>query len=143
MRKEKIVPQNNSFLSNNADCAMQNIISYLCADMGFIIDIFAVPPTFVFSDDSILFEERIALLGSDAFINCSVNYGTEYNITSWSFDYEPLLINQTSKYSQNTSGLTVYNVTELDKGNYICYVDQLLLAIIVIHIECKIVISFY
>ena len=59
------------------------------------------------------------------FINCSVNYGTEYNITSWLFDYEPLLINQTSKFSQNTSGLTIYNVTELDEGYYTCYVDEI------------------
>ena len=99
---------------------------------------FAVPPTFVFSNDSVLFEERITLLGSDVFINCSVNYGTEYNITSWLFDYEPLLINQTSKFSQNTSGLTIYNVNELDEGNYTCYVDQLLASILVrIEFKCK------
>ena len=97
---------------------------------------FAVPPTFVFSNDWVLLEERIVLLGSDVFINCSVNYGTEYNITSWLFDYEPLLINQTSKFSQNTSGLTIYNVNKLDEGNYTCYVDQILASIFV-HIEFK------
>ena len=87
--------------------------------------LYVVPPTFVFGNGSVLFEERITLLGSDVFINCSVNYGTEYNITSWLFNYEPLLINQTSKYSQNTSGLTVYNVTESNEGYYICYVDEI------------------
>ena len=82
-----------------------------------------------------LFEERYALLGSDVFINCSVNYGTEYNITSWLFDDEPLLINQSSKFSQNTSGLTIYNVTKLDEGYYICEVDELM-AIIFLSIKC-------
>ena len=98
--------------------------------------LFAVPLTFVFSNDSVLFEERITLLGSDVFINCSVNYGTEYNITSWLFDYEPLLINQTSRFSQNTSGLTIYNVTKLDEGYYICYVGEVW-AFINVHIACK------
>ena len=97
----------------------------------------AAPPTFVFSNDSVLFEERITLLGSDVFINCSVNYGTEYNITSWLFDNEPLPINQTSRFNQNTSGLTIYNVTKLDGGNYTCYVDQQLLTVILMHTECK------
>ena len=96
---------------------------------------FAVPPTFVFSNNVVLFEDQYAQLGSNMFINCSVNYGTEYNITSWLFDYEPLLINQTSKFSQNTSGLIIYNVTELDEGYYICYVDQLW-ATIFVHVEC-------
>ena len=98
---------------------------------------FIVLPRFVFSNDTILFEEKFILLGSDVFINCSVNYGTEYNITSWLFDNDPLLINQTSRFSQNTSGLIIYNVTELDEGNYSCYVDQLL-ADILVHVECKI-----
>ena len=66
-----------------------------------------------------------------------MNYGTEYNITSWLFDNEHLPINQTSKFSQNTSGLIIYNVTELDDGNYTCYVDQLREDILV-HVECKI-----
>ena len=79
----------------------------------------------MFSNNSVLFEERITLPGSDVFINCSVNYGTEFNITSWLFDYQPILINRTTKYSQNTSGLTVYNVTELDEEYYICYVGEI------------------
>ena len=87
--------------------------------------LFAVPPTFVFSNDSVLSEERITLLGSDMFINCSVNYGTEYNTTSWLFDYEPLPINQTSRFRQNTSGLTIYNVTESNEGYYICYIGEI------------------
>ena len=99
--------------------------------------IFAVPPTFMFSNNSVLLEERIALLGSDVFINCSVNYGTEYNNTSWLFDDDPLPINQTSKFNQNTSGLTIYNVTKLDEGYYVCHIDHLS-ALIYLHTECKI-----
>ena len=82
------------------------------------------------------------LPGSDVFINCSVNYGTAYNITSWLFDYETLLINQTSRFSQNTLGLTIHNVTELDEGTYTCYVDQIW-ADIFMHIARKIHISCY
>ena len=91
----------------------------------------------MFSDDTELFEDRYILPGSDVFINCSVNFGTEYNITSWLFDHEPLLINQTSRFSQNTSGLIIYNVTELDEGEYICYVGELW-AYINMHIASKI-----
>ena len=95
----------------------------------------------MFSNNLVLFEEKITLLGSDVFINCSVNYGTEYNITSWLFDYEPLLINQTFKFSQNTSGLTIYNVTELDEGYYTCYVDEIW-ASIFLNIECKMIMYY-
>ena len=96
----------------------------------------------MFSNHSVLLEERITELESDVFINCSVNYGTEYNITSWLFDYNPLPINQTSKYYQNTSGLTIYNITELDVGDYICYVDEIW-AIIHVQIASKIRINYY
>ena len=84
-----------------------------------------------------VFEDRYTLLGSDVFINCSVNYGTEYNITSWLFDNEPLLINETSRFSQNTSGLIIYNMTELDEGYYTCYVGEIW-ADIHVHIASKI-----
>ena len=90
----------------------------------------------MFSNDSVLFEDRYTLLGSDVFINCSVNYGTEYNITSWFFDYEPLLINQTTRFIQNTSGLIIYNVTEMDEGYYTCYVGEIW-AFLFIYVECK------
>ena len=85
-----------------------------------------------------IFKEKFILLGSDVFINCLVNYGIEYNITSWLLDNEPLLINQTSRFSQNTSGLIIYNVTELDEGNYTCCVNQVQ-GITLVHIQCKII----
>ena len=78
----------------------------------------------MFSNDLVLLEDRYTLLGSDIFINCSVNYGTEYNITSWLLDYEPLLINQTTRFDQNRSGLIIYNVTESDELTYTCYVGE-------------------
>ena len=90
----------------------------------------------MFSNDTALFEDRYTLLGSDVFINCSVNYGTEYNIISWLFDYKPLLINQTTRFSQNTSGLIIYNVTELDEGYYTCYIGEIW-ADLFVHVECK------
>ena len=95
-------------------------------------------PAIVTNNDLVLFKEKFILLGSDVFIDCSVNYGTEYNITSWLLDNEPLLINQTSRFSQNTSGLIIYNVTELDEGNYTCCVNQVQ-GITLVHIQCKII----
>ena len=83
-----------------------------------------------------MFEDRYTLLGSDVLINRLVNYGAEYNITLWLFDNEPLLINQTTRFSQNTSGLTIYNVTKLDEGNYTCNVGEIW-AFLFVHVECK------
>ena len=94
-------------------------------------------PAIVINNDLVLFKEKFILRGSDVFINCSVNYGTEYNITSWLFDNESLLINQTSRFSQNTSGLVIYNVTELDEGNYTCCVNQVQ-GVTLVHIQCTI-----
>ena len=77
------------------------------------------------------------LLESDAFLNCSVDYGTEPdNIAEWRLDGEPLRIKNTSKYNVNTSGLTVYNVTAEDQGNYSCYVYRLT-AVTFLHVVCK------
>ena len=70
-----------------------------------------------------MFKERTVLLKSDVFLNCSVDYGTQPdNITIWTLDGELVWINETSKYNVNASGLTVYNVTAEDEGNYTCHV---------------------
>ena len=77
------------------------------------------------------------LLEYDVFLNCSVDYGTEPdNITVWTLDGELLWINDTSKYNVNTSGLTVYNVTVEDQGNYSCHVHHLT-AVTFLHVVCK------
>jgi len=71
------------------------------------------------------------------FLNCSVDYGTEPdNISIWKLDDELVWINETSKYNMNTSGLTIYNVTTEDEGNYTCYVGHLT-AVIALHVVCK------
>ena len=82
-------------------------------------------------------KERDALLESDIFLNCSVDYGTQpNNITTWTLDGELVWINETTKYNVNTSGLTIYNVTAEDEGNYTCHVQQLT-AVTFLHVVCK------
>ena len=98
---------------------------------------YTVGPTFVFSNQSYMFKERDVLLESDVFLNCSVNYGTQLNnITIWTLDGELAWINETSKYNVNASGLTVYNVTAEDQGNYTCHVQHLT-AVTFLHVVCK------
>ena len=97
-------------------------------------------PTFIFSDQLVIVQERVVLRKSDVFINCSVNYGTEYNTASWQLDNEPLWVNETSKYCQNTSGVMINNVTVEDEGNYTCSVGQLK-ATVLVKVKCKCVLS--
>jgi len=97
---------------------------------------YTVYPTFIFSDQLDIIEEKFVLRKSDLFINCSVNYGTEYNAASWQLDSEPLWVNETSKYHQNTTGIMVLNVTAEDEGNYTCSVGQLM-ATLIVKVKCK------
>ena len=91
----------------------------------------------MFSGQSYMFEERDALLESDIFLNCSIDYGTQpNNITKWKLDGELMWINETTKYNVNASGLIVYNVTAEDEGNYACHVPQLT-AVTFLHVVCK------
>ena len=97
----------------------------------------AVDPSFVFSSQSYMLKETNALLESDIFLNCSVDYGTQpNNITIWTIDGELVWINETTKYNVNTSGLTIYNVTTEDEGNYTCHVHHLT-AVTLLHVVCK------
>ena len=97
---------------------------------------YTVDATFVFSNKSYMFEERDVLLESDVFLNCSVNHGTQpNNITIWTLDGELVWIDETSKYNVNMPGLTVYNVTAEDEGNYTCHVHQLT-AVTFLHVVC-------
>jgi len=91
----------------------------------------------VYSNQSFIFEERYVLRKFDVFLNCSADYGTEPdNISIWKLDDEPVWINETSKYNMNSSGLTIYNVTIEDEGNYTCHVGHLT-AFTTLHVVCK------
>ena len=71
------------------------------------------------------------------FLNCSVDYGTEpENITVWTLNGKVLWINDAPKYSVNKSGLTVYNVSAEDQGNYSCHVHHLT-AVTFLYVVCK------
>ena len=82
-----------------------------------------------------IYEEKTALRYTDVFINCSVNPIDAY--TSWYFEDTHIL--NSNKYSQNISGLMIYNITEEDQGNYICFLGDLdpLSATIRVNIVCK------
>ena len=54
----------------------------------------------------------------------------------WTLDGELVWINETTKYNVNTSGLTIYNVTAEDEGNYTCHVHHLT-SNIFLHVVCK------
>jgi len=94
-------------------------------------------PAFIFTNNSYLHEKRNVLRGSSAFINCSIDYGTVYNRSLWQFENDPVLVNMTSKYALNESGLLINNVTVEDQGNYTCSVGSLKADILVVVIcEC-------
>ena len=89
-----------------------------------------------------MLEQKDTLLESDVFLNCWVDYGTEPdNITIWKLDGELVWVNETSKYNVNASGLTVYDVTAEDEGNYSCHVHHLT-AVTLLHAVCKWIILF-
>ena len=84
-----------------------------------------------------MFEQKNVLLEYEMFLNCSVDYGIEPdNITIWKLDGELVWVNETYKYNVNTSGLTIYNVTIEDEGNYTCHVGHLT-ANTFLHVVCK------
>ena len=94
------------------------------------------------SGSNYIYEERTALRYTDVFINCSVD---PIDVsTSWEF--ESIHINDSNdKYSINNSGLTVHNVTEEDKGHYICFLGHKdpLNATILLNIVCKLLNTNY
>ena len=97
--------------------------------------------TFTFGSGYI-YEEKTALRYTDVFINCSVDPIDAY--TFWYF--KDTRIFNDDKYSQNISGLTIYNVTEEDQGHYICFLGDVdpLDATIWLNIFCKLLNSkFY
>ena len=94
--------------------------------------------SFVFGNNYV-YEERTVLRYTDVFINCSVDPIDAY--TSWDFDNIRISDhnNNEVKYSQNNSGLNIYNVTEEDQGHYICFLGNVdpLNATILLNIVCK------
>ena len=76
--------------------------------------------TFIFGS-SFIYEEKTVSHHTDVFINCSVEPSDEH--TFWEFKNTHIYNN--NKYSLNISGLTIHNVTEEDKGQYICFLHTL------------------
>ena len=85
-----------------------------------LTNLYSLGPTFAFSSDFIQ-EEKTALLFNDVFLNCSVDPMGVY--TSWEFKNRHIINNH--KYNQNTSGLTIHNVTKEDQGHYICFLGHI------------------
>jgi len=106
-----------------------------------------VEPYFIYSSSSTYHYKEAALRHQDKFINCSVElHDLTYSI-QWDHKNDFLYPtdkngspNETIKYSQNHTGLTIHNVTEDDEGNYGCLVGNagILKATILLSVVCKI-----
>ena len=81
-----------------------------------------------------MFEVKTALRFNDTFINCSVHPAN--TLVSWKYR-DILLSNNSDKYTQNSSGLIVHNVTNDDEGQYVCSIDQRKKAFISLKVVCK------
>ena len=97
-----------------------------------------VDPYFKYGS-SPLYENKTALRYHDIFLNCSV-YPTNTD-TVWEFgpNHIPLDTSTGDKYAENSSGLTIYNVTNDDEGYYVCVVGNAnpLEAFISLTVTCK------
>ena len=94
---------------------------------------------FIHSSSEHYYYEDFALRYHDKFINCSVNSDDVF--IQWDYKNMPLWTNNEGKYSQNSTGLTIHNITEDDYGNYTCFINEdgkLLNATISLTIMCKI-----
>ena len=98
------------------------LIHIICA-LHYVFHCLTVDPVFVYGS-SPLYENKTALCYHNIFLNCSVN-PTNRN-TMWEFrpNHVPLYTRDTNKYAQNSSGLTIYNVTNDDQGLYVCVVSN-------------------
>ena len=97
-----------------------------------------VDPYFIYGSPQ-LPENKTALHYHDIFLNCSV-YPASTNV-AWEFGPNRFLLNTNNgnKYAQNSSGLTIYNVTSDDAGLYVCIVGNVnpLEAFISLTVTCK------
>lgn len=85
-----------------------------------------------------LYEAKTALRYHDIFINCSV-LPTDTFVT-WKYKDSLLNTSNSNKYTENSSGLIIHNVTDDDEGQYVCSIDQTKKAYISLDIICKIIV---
>ena len=114
------------------------VIGKLHLYVYWIIYCLTVDPYFIYGG-SRLSENKTALRYHDIFLNCSV-YPASMNV-AWEFGSNHFLLNTNNenKYTQNSSGLTIYNVTSDDAGLYVCVVGNVnpLEAFISLTVTCK------
>jgi len=112
------------------------MIDYYTFSHYFII----VKPAFIHSSSHEYYYEEPALLHHDKFINCSIKQNVDVAFfIKW--DYRNVLLHMDQKYSQNSSGLMIHNVTGDDYGPYSCLVGSngnQLNATVYLTIVCKI-----
>ena len=79
-----------------------------------------------------------ALRYHDKHINCSVELHDDLSI-QWEHEDYLLSTANNANYSQNSTGLTIHNVTENDQGSYSCLVGNVnsLNATILLSVVCK------
>ena len=84
-----------------------------------------------------LYEVKTALRYHDTFINCSVLSTTNVHVI-WKYRNVHVNISNTDKYTKNSSGLIIHNLTNDDEGQYVCSIVQLTLkAYITVNVNCK------
>ena len=85
-----------------------------------------------------LYEAKTALRYHDTFINCSVLSTTNVHVI-WKYKNVRVNISNTDKYTKNSSGLIIHNVTHDDEGQYVCLIFRSILkAYITVNVTCKI-----
>ena len=90
-----------------------------------------------------LYEAKTALQYHDTFINCSVLSTTNVHVI-WQYRNALVNISNIDKYTKNSSGLIIHNVTDDDEGQYVCLVVQpTLKAYITVNVNCKITYAVY
>ena len=108
--------------------------------LNLILLCFTVNATFMYSSSLQLHEVKTVLRYHDIFINCSVMPTDTFVI--WKFKESSLNTSNSNKYTQNSSGLIIHNVTNDDEGQYVCSIDKTKMAYISLDIICKISILF-
>ena len=92
----------------------------------------------MYTDSSQLYEVKTALRYHDIFLNCSLLSTTDVRAI-WKYRNAFVNNNNINKYTQNSSGLIIHNVTDEDKGQYVCWILQpFLKAYITVNVTCEI-----